>query len=202
MNPVTTARLAGVWKRELNYEPREMCVDSASRDGSIVYWAQSPRGAFIDVRCIAAEKRVVRGFAGRAEVTLPSPTDPTADPTAFTATWHRHTDTKPDSCPSGVDSATCRVIGDLDDLESSPVLMEEGDGYLEVWRRVLAWDAESCHCTLISDGQEATVEDPKVDRILIDLQRGQVHFWSDATSVGLKGFGVELLSTPLAARTE
>ena len=73
---MTLARLAGVWKRELNYEPRETCVDSTARDGSIVFWCQSPQGAYVDVRCVKAEHFRVRGFAGRSVLRLPDPADP------------------------------------------------------------------------------------------------------------------------------
>lgn len=137
---ITVQSLAGVWRRALNYEPRDVVADSTLRDGSVVYWAQTPQGAYIDIRCVKAEQWRVRGFAGRIVV---SPTDPQLqDPTSVIVTWHRHVDTMPESCPTGIDSATCRVIGDLSDPAAKPTLMEEGDGYLEVWQRVCGWDSD------------------------------------------------------------
>jgi hypothetical protein len=38
-------------------------------------------------------------------------------------------DSRPSCCPTGLDSATARLVADN-------VLMEEGDGYLEVWERI------------------------------------------------------------------
>ncbi|KAJ9450377.1 Septum formation protein Maf [Diplonema papillatum] len=145
----SVAQLAGVWKRDLNYEPRETVADSAERDGSLVFWAQSPCGAFIDVRNIKSEGFRVRGFAGKAVVEESS-----TDPTSFSVTWHRHVDTMPESCSSGIDSATCRLVGgNIEDETANVVLLEEGDGYLEIWTRVRRWTS-SDHTTLHASHKE------------------------------------------------
>ena len=120
---------SGVWQRVLLYEPRDVITDSADRDGSLVLWAQSPSGAFADVRSVASEGMKARGFGGTLSVVPHA-----SDASARTLTWHREVDTAPSCCPSGVDTATARFA-------APDVLMEEGDGYLEVWRRVAAWDS-------------------------------------------------------------
>eukprot|EP01134_Creolimax_fragrantissima_P006378 CFRG6378T1 len=133
----TLSQLSGVWVRSINYEPREEVADSAARDGSVVVWAQSPCGAYVDVRRVAGENLVVRGFAGTAHVDAADE----EDQSAFRVNWDRHVDTQPSSCPSGIDSATCRLVGGFETCSGvGVVLLEEGDGYLEVWRRVAVWD--------------------------------------------------------------
>lgn len=190
---VSVADLAGVWKREALYEPRDKVADTAARDGSVVLWAQTPQGAFVDVRFVRGEQFKVRGFAGRAVLSFPTLADPAADPTAFVCTWHRHTDTWPASCPSGVDSATCRVIGDLKDATAQPILMEEGDGYLEVWRRVLPWDKDvDRHFSHAAPGQN--IEVSPLQSIQIHFANAKATFSSTATSVAVDGLGVKLNS--------
>ena len=130
----TFAALAGVWVREVNYEPRDVVQDSRARDGSHVFWGQAPTGAYVDVRCIMAEAMTPRGFAGTLAIEPATP----AEPGTFRLTWTRLVDTKPASCPSGVDSSNCRVV--VGTVAAPEVLMEEGDGFLEVWRRVVAFD--------------------------------------------------------------
>jgi hypothetical protein len=134
------AAVAGLWQRDLLYEPRATLVDSAQRDGGRVLWAQAPCGAFVDVRHVRAEGFGVRGFAGAAEVSA------AADDGSFTLLWHRHVDTQPASCPTGIDTAPCRVVGGDLGPAARPVLVEDGDGYLEVWRRVAAWDPATDRC--------------------------------------------------------
>lgn len=205
---VTLADLAGVWRREILYEPRETVADSTARDGSIVLWAQTPQGPFVDVRYVRHEGFRVRGFAGRTVLSFPSLADPAADPTAFRITWQRHTDTWPESCPSGVDSATCRIIGSLTGAGAQPLLMEEGDGYLEVWRRVVPWNSETDrhfaqHAVRSALSQQSTDAAglPIYERIQIQLpasddepnrSSGDATFTSTPTSVAVIGLGVKL----------
>eukprot|EP01079_Euglenida_sp_SAG-EU17-18_P010243 gene10243-273_t len=134
------AGLSGLWVRECNYEPRDVIQDSRAADGSHVFWGQAPTGDFVDVRCIKAEGSRVRGFAGKLSI---SPADP-AQPGTFQLTWARHIDTMPESCPSGIDSSVCRVIAGS--VAVPEMLVEEGDGFLEVWRRLHHWDAATDKC--------------------------------------------------------
>lgn len=178
----SVAELAGLWKREINYEPRDVVADSAERDASTVYWAQAPSGEFVDVRHVRGEGFVVRGFAGRCVVEEGPP--PGGDPTAVTVTWHRHLDTKPESCPNGIDSAAARVVGNLADPTAQPVIMEEGDGYLEVWRRVAPWI--SGKCTVSASALEQNKEAPaRLGTIQIAFE-GVAEFFSD-TARGVLG---------------
>ncbi|KNC53515.1 septum formation protein Maf [Thecamonas trahens ATCC 50062] len=124
------AAVAGVWRRVVNYEPRDDVADATARDGSVVVWIQAPDGLFIDARSVASEPYGIRGFAGSVELGEPSRDG------AFRLTWHRELDTAPAACPTGIDSATCRWAG-------SDVLLEEGDGYLEVWHRVATWGPDA-----------------------------------------------------------
>ncbi|KAJ1454434.1 hypothetical protein M885DRAFT_618018 [Pelagophyceae sp. CCMP2097] len=161
---------AGLWLRELLYEPRSTLADSAAAHGSRVLWAQAPCGLYVDVRHAANEAFVVRGFAGRCTATA------CAGPgAAATLLWQRHVDTQPSSCPGGVDSAPCRVVA-ADPRAVGAVLLEDGDGYLEVWRRLAAWDAARGDCAAAGD---AGVDRPVNIRIVVD----GVTFVSSAAAV-------------------
>ena len=127
---------AGVWKRQVNYEPRDVVADDSRVDGSLVYWLQAPSGEYMDFRSIKTEQFHPRGFTGTLSVS-PNSADRTA-----TLTWTRHLDSKPSSCPGGVDSAVARWA-------ASNVLLEEGDGYLEVWERVAEWEPSYSTCLLL-----------------------------------------------------
>ena len=105
---------AGVWLRKVLYEPRDVVKDTL-RD-SLVMWIQSPHGSFIDIRRVRHEQ-TPRGFGGYL----------VANESCLT--WKRVVDSMPSCCPTGVDSAEGRFV-------AADVLMEEGDGYLEVWERV------------------------------------------------------------------
>lgn len=145
------AALAGIWQRYVNYEPRDVVADSYDRDGSIVVWVQSPDGHFVDVRRVKSEAFIVRGFAGMLQYSVEGD-----DPSAFTLTWNRLVDTKPQCCPTGVDTACCRVVGGSSSVisvrsEPGVVLMEEGDGYLEVWRRIHCWNEMTDSVTYDAD---------------------------------------------------
>ena len=141
MMGVGIPELAGLWARGMNYEPRPVVADCASRDKSVVLWGMAPDGTYVDVRSVAGESGV-RGFGGTCRVS------PGPDSGALVLTWEREIDTKPDSCPSGVDASAARplLIGrsetELEQLGSAPnlVLLEEGDGFLEVWTRIALWD--------------------------------------------------------------
>jgi hypothetical protein len=189
--PVTVAALAGVWQRELNYEPVETVADSTARDGSTVLWGQAPDGTYVDVRRVKSEQFRVRGFSGRSEIAQPGPD---ADPTTFTTTWHRHTDTMPESCPSGLDSARCRVVGDLAP-GASPMLMEEGDGYLEVWRRIAVWDADRDKVTV---EVAATEKGERLTSIALSIDG--IVFGSDKASVSVLRSGTALSSNDQPAQ--
>jgi len=181
--PVTVAALAGVWQRELNYEPVETVADSTARDGSTVLWGQAPDGTYVDVRRVQFR---VRGSSGRSEIAQPGPN---ADPTTFTTTWHRHTDTG-----SGLDSARCRVVGDLAP-GASPMLMEEGDGYLEVWRRVAVWDADR---DMVMVEVAATEKGERLTSIALSIDG--IVFGSDKASVSVLRSGTALSSNDQPAQ--
>ena len=154
---------SGVWQRVLLYEPRGVLTDSADRDGSLVLWAQCPSGAFADVRSVACEGMRARGFGGRLSVVPDA-----SDASAMTLTWHRDVDTCPSCCPSGVDTATARFV-------SPEVLMEEGDGYLEVWRRIATWDTSATSGVDIH-GPVAVPFTIKVGSMTWEVGRLGVHF--------------------------
>lgn len=123
----------GLWKRRLNYEPRDSLADSDQRDGSIVMWLQTPTAYFCDFRRIKSEG-TTRSFAGLLQLTSRS------NDQSFELVWHRHIDTKPEACPTGVDKAICRFVGTPG--TRGCVLFEEGDGYLEVWELIEPWTPE------------------------------------------------------------
>lgn len=123
-------KYGGLWQRMVNYEPRDVVADTASGDGSLILWFQTPCGPYIDIRDIRAEGKA-RGFSGVSSSS--SVANATTNSTVERLEWQRFLDSKPDSCPSGNDAADARWIG-------SDVLLEEGDGYLEVWHRLAVWD--------------------------------------------------------------
>jgi len=137
---LTPAGFAGIWERVVNYEPRGTVQDTKA-SGSTVVWCQSPDGMYIDVRNIISED-FPRGFAGVIEI---APVDGQCD--VVKLTWNRWVDTKPESCPGGVDSAIVRRA-------AADVLMEEGDGYLEVWHRIGTWHQHDSSCSQSGNGKD------------------------------------------------
>jgi hypothetical protein len=134
---VSVADYGGVWLRKVLYEPRDVVADTS--DVSLVVWVQSPCGAFVDLRQVRHEGSP-RGFAGYLTVTGGPPppacsapsvpvNDAPSSSAAPTLTWHRQADSRPSCCPSGIDSAVGRRV-------APNLLLEEGDGYLEVWERL------------------------------------------------------------------
>lgn len=144
--PFSISSIAGLWKRELIYEPKDVLLDSAQRDGSLVLWFQAPSGEYCDVRNIKCEQNIPRGFAGKTRIqNVPCTEASVADPTAQHIIWERKVDSCPSSCPTGVDQAIARLcMGYVNGgQEVGAVLIEEGDGYLEVWQKIAIWDDEA-----------------------------------------------------------
>ena len=123
---------------------------SSSSSSSVVLWAQSPCGAYVDVRRATNEGHVLRGFCGRLNVAS-SPDEgglqtqfavaaanrvtqciPDDIRTNWTLTWDRHVDSNPERCPSGVDRSECIFL-------NGDTLMERGPGFMEIWRRIAPW---------------------------------------------------------------
>lgn len=167
---------AGLWRRRVLYEPRDVVLDATTGEEeprSLVLWAQAPSGVFIDIRKAACEDFIPRGFSGCLSATKTGATSSNVsrvengreqqqqEEEGRSALWHlvwdRYVDSKPSSCPTGVDSAVGRWITDN-------VLMEEGDGYLEVWERLAPWGNDaSATLRLFSSRSASPTTDEVVD---------------------------------------